>query len=412
MRKIIALGIMLLFLGMTISSSTGLYLEKQSIKPKSFGNILYVGGNGTGNYSSIQDAIDNASDGDTVFVYSGKYFSIPDNRIIITKSIDMFGEDKNTTIIEGYGETDVITVTSDYVTITGFTIKRNFSNSKKVCVGILLKSSHNTIYGNFFNNIFGRGLKSEAPYNHIHNNTFFSSNDGVELWRGSNHSVVTDNIFLENGDGIWMVSCWNLIRDNIFIGNARGLRGDSALYNMICDNSFIDNYESGIELYGGVIFGTDLENKILNNTFSNNSVGIRLSCRGSIVEGNIIENSSESGIKIWGINNKINRNIIRENRKGVYATGDSTLNKITCNNFFKNGGSFMHSFPDIFLFRNNWDGNYWDSLIGNIKMIFGNMEVVIFTWRDMYGDLREFAIYPPWLNFDWHPAQEPYDIGV
>jgi len=53
MRKIITLGIMLLFLGMTMSSSTGLYLEKQSIKPLSSGNILYVGGNGTGNYSKL-----------------------------------------------------------------------------------------------------------------------------------------------------------------------------------------------------------------------------------------------------------------------------------------------------------------------------------------------------------------------
>jgi hypothetical protein len=30
---------------------------------------LYVGGTGEGNYSRIQDAIDDAVDGDTVFVY-------------------------------------------------------------------------------------------------------------------------------------------------------------------------------------------------------------------------------------------------------------------------------------------------------------------------------------------------------
>jgi len=34
---------------------------------KFYNNILYVGGSGEGNYSSIQDAIDNASDGDTIF---------------------------------------------------------------------------------------------------------------------------------------------------------------------------------------------------------------------------------------------------------------------------------------------------------------------------------------------------------
>ncbi|NHJ39073.1 MAG: hypothetical protein FK731_03500, partial [Asgard group archaeon] len=33
------------------------------------GNTLYVGGGGSNNYSSIQEAIDDAIDGDTVFVY-------------------------------------------------------------------------------------------------------------------------------------------------------------------------------------------------------------------------------------------------------------------------------------------------------------------------------------------------------
>ena len=35
----------------------------------SFGNTLYVGGSGPKNYSTIQEAINDASDGDTVFVY-------------------------------------------------------------------------------------------------------------------------------------------------------------------------------------------------------------------------------------------------------------------------------------------------------------------------------------------------------
>ena len=48
------------------------------------GNTLYVGGSGPGNYTRIQDAIDNASDGDTVFVYddSSPYFEIISDKII------------------------------------------------------------------------------------------------------------------------------------------------------------------------------------------------------------------------------------------------------------------------------------------------------------------------------------------
>ena len=48
------------------------------------GNTLYVGGSGPENYSRIQDAVDNASMGDTIFVYgrSSPYYE----NIIITKN--------------------------------------------------------------------------------------------------------------------------------------------------------------------------------------------------------------------------------------------------------------------------------------------------------------------------------------
>ena len=52
-------------------------------------------------YNIIQYAIENASNGDTVFVFSGiysDYFSENYACVKITKSINLVGEDKNTTI--------------------------------------------------------------------------------------------------------------------------------------------------------------------------------------------------------------------------------------------------------------------------------------------------------------------------
>jgi len=100
MKKLLVSGVIVLFIGMTISSSTGVYLKEQSIKPMSSGNILYVGGNGTGNYSTIQEAIDSASDGDSIFVYSGTYFE----RVKVNKSISLLGENKGTTVIDANGK--------------------------------------------------------------------------------------------------------------------------------------------------------------------------------------------------------------------------------------------------------------------------------------------------------------------
>ena len=47
-------------------------------------------------YSSIQEAINAATDGDTVFVKRGTY----DETLVLNKTISLIGEDRDTTIIE------------------------------------------------------------------------------------------------------------------------------------------------------------------------------------------------------------------------------------------------------------------------------------------------------------------------
>ena len=49
-----------------------------------------------------------------------------------------------------------------------------------------------------------------------------------------------------------------------------------------------------------------------------------------------------------------------------------------------------------------WDGNYWSDYKGKgvfPKMIIGKFSEIIF-------------LSFPVIIFDWHPAKEPYDIGV
>jgi len=124
-NKAIIIGLALLLLGVTIIPSIAQETQK-TLSPTLRGDWLYVGGSGSGNYSRIQDAIDNATDGDTVYVFPGLY----KEHIEINQSISLQGADSGTTIIDGEStNNDIITCVGTEVFISGFTL-RNCSTTR------------------------------------------------------------------------------------------------------------------------------------------------------------------------------------------------------------------------------------------------------------------------------------------
>ncbi len=114
MKKILVIGVILLFIGSGNIPAAAQDTEKQSSR----GNWLYVGGSGPGNYSRIQDAINDSHDGDTVFVYddSSPYYE----NLIVNNSINLKGENKTSTIIDGQGRNDVVFILANNVNISNF----------------------------------------------------------------------------------------------------------------------------------------------------------------------------------------------------------------------------------------------------------------------------------------------------
>ena len=107
-RKGLLLGIIFLFIGASIIPLTGTAIEKTTIMDSKSGGY-------------IQDLIDNASNGDTIYIPSGTYYE----NIVINKSISLIGKDKNTTIIDGNKSGDVVIIYADWVNISGFKIQNS-----------------------------------------------------------------------------------------------------------------------------------------------------------------------------------------------------------------------------------------------------------------------------------------------
>ena len=373
LKKGITNVVMFLFIGMTITPSTGINVVKQSTVATLDGNTLYVGGNGTGNYSKIQDAIDNASDGDTIFVYNGTYEL--DEKININKSINLIGENKHNTIINGSG-IRVIEIIVSEVHVSSFTIQNGY--------GILISSDNSTISGNIFKSDEYMGL-------------------GGILFFNPNYNTISHNTFLNCG---LMHSTSSLFHNSVYNNTVNGkplvyledeseiLVDDAGQVILVdCENINIENLEltntiTGIQLF----YSTNC--LISGNKISNNYIwGISLIKSSNItISGNVILNEYAVMFFDSGYNTISGNNFEAQGSNLIFA--NSSGNCISDNNF-----RYSHYlYKGIFSIDsdNKWNGNYW-----NRPRI---LPVLIWGVYNSQLPLRYC------LDFDWHPAREPYDI--
>jgi hypothetical protein len=215
-KKSLAVAVILLFIGMSVVPSTAVIELREKPFPINFdGNILYVGGTGPNNYTTIQSAIDDAVDGDIVFVYDDS--SPYTENIIIDSSINLIGEDKNTTVIDGSKRGDAVKTTDDGIIFTGFTVRNGAVN---------IHSDNNQIIDNIITD-GGKGVRIEykGSNNLIKGNRIVHHTYGVYL--KDDDEVCDNNLFTENFiahnryTGIFdddryggTIATWNVIADN------------------------------------------------------------------------------------------------------------------------------------------------------------------------------------------------------
>jgi parallel beta-helix repeat protein len=304
--KSLVVGVIVLFLVMSITPSVAVDNIKNQSIPISSGNTLYVGGTGPGNYTSIQEAIDDANDGDTVFVYddSSPYY---EDVIVSGKSLIIVGEDKKNTIIIGSFTIGSYNIISDLSINNSFRIwgiKLNSNNKILNCIfytegnnsasfhQILIEGNNNEISRCVFKDDSTGCVIYGKSNNFISNNTFLNLYYiAIDLF-GLNcyNNTIVDNYITKCHYGIHGIGCNdNLILNNTMIDNYFGtiIETDNSYNNIICGNNFLYN-KCGLR-----ILSDNYNNLIFHNNFVNNY--IQASDRGN----NAWDNGYPSGGNYW-----------------------------------------------------------------------------------------------------------------
>lgn len=293
MRKLIILVIIVLFIGVNVVP-----IVSSNVLPTIYtnsGKTLYVGGSGAENCYSIQSAIDNANEGDVVFVYSGIYYE----NIKIKKSIHLIGKNKNNTIIDGKGSGDVITVYADNVEINGFTIR---SAGELIQIGICIKNVQNCFVVN----------------NIIKDNIF-----GISFGNSSSNNLIVSNYLTNNKwEGINVKGQDNNIYDNIVEKNGVGIDLSSSSHGYIIRNEITSNSINALELWHS-------EKNTITNNHIHGGTQLLYSCYNTFY------------------NNEIDGRF--------YITYFSNHTTIIYNNMYESFNNYGYSGS----YYNNWDRNYW-----------------------------------------------------
>ncbi|HHF56264.1 MAG TPA: hypothetical protein ENL42_05045 [Thermoplasmatales archaeon] len=325
--------------------------------------------------------------------------------------MNLIGETKETTIIDGEKKGNVIYVCGNGVHISNFTIQHGGGGWPGA--GIFIYSKDNVISNNIIRNN-GEGIilmDLVSKHNKICKNTVVNNTQaGIDLFNADGNIVKENNVLCNGGDGITIADAGsntiekNVLSDTIYLGRA--------YRNIVKDNSFSEGgiriwHSSGNKLLNNTINGkpivylegkTDVEIDegaqviligcenitIKNLNISNTCCAIHLSfCNECTIEENILKNNSY-GIEMYSSKrNLLKKNIFKNNECGIWLETNSNMNKIFSNDFIENDvhATFSVSFYNLW-FRNYWDN--WKLLLP--KPIFGF----------------------PWPQFDWMPRLTPY----
>ena len=363
-------------------------------------DLIYVDDDIGADYVSIQQAIDEASEDATIFVSSGFY----NETVVIDKRLTLLGENNETTIIDGGKRSDVVTISSDGVCFSGFTIQNSSSTVRNGWwrAGIRIIASdvlvENNIIRNNLNGVFVKRVENLS----VRNNLFYDDSltfypydadfdPRPDLKRIHYDHVIEDNL-VNDKPLVYMVD-----ESNQMISSDLG-----QLILINCTNVSVRNVS--ISSADFPVFFVFCENCALLNCsfFDNQGECTLLNSDDNIVSGNVFTDNFHGLLLDYGSeSNVISKNLFCDNRFcGLICEFFSNQNKILFNDFINNSGA--NAFL-IKAFQNDWHGNYWSDWKGLTHSVFQLFPKII-TGTIFESNQRIISL----VDVDLSPQLEPY----
>jgi len=352
-------------------------------------------------FNSIQSAIDASSDWDTIYVHKGIY----NEDIIIRKTINLVGENKTSTIIEGKSSSSTILISGNRVKVTGFTIK-----NEKYSQGSYRFLLSNSNYISISNCIISQG--SIGVYSLASKNVFLVDNDFTTNQKGifadinSNNLYITKNSFLIDvpfGYGLALLANANyVIENNSIISNQDFY---NFTYGILADGISTIKYNTITNCHIG-IWVTNGTHQILENTVTNNNfIGIYVQSSTFTVKDNIVSENGNYFINsnLYGYTLKPGGIIINGSRGGTSEVCHNVIDKnkgygLFFDNHFSlptkvHDNDFLNNAINAF-FKNShcsWFNNYWGRTRILPKLIVGYYKM-------------QFGLVVPFIQVDFFPS--------
>jgi parallel beta-helix repeat protein len=247
-------------------------------------------------FLSVFDAVEAASEGDTIYVKSGTYDGPTNQTLVINKSLSIIGEDKSFTVLNFFPPLaqghflwstfwfrDVpIRIVADDVSISGFTIN-TISEPQPMGGESNIRTAGNNIRIVDNNILTGVHLESGS------HQTVTKNNMTGSLRANSTYQTITENIIT---NGIESSGSYGNISDNQVTQGGISVSGS---FNVIYGNTIIGSHSTGLNIESD-------GNNITANIVSNQECGICLSGSNNILRGNKMSNNTSNFRLDWRTN--------------------------------------------------------------------------------------------------------------